>query len=104
MTENNQHGEFDKVVADMGTLGLYYLLCLGKYTYAAENNHPFCMQGISFQSTTASVNATIITHQHIDRATMAHMEFTSEKNGEKGKAFTHGDNDEPLISPLKALQ
>ena len=103
MAESHQTSEFDKAVVDLGTIGFYYMLRPGEYTYSRENNHPFRMTDVSFQAGLATVNATLITTQQLDASTKAHMEFTDQKNGEKGEAITHGDNPEPIISPFKVL-
>lgn len=49
------------------------------------------------------INAATITETQLNAATKCHLEFTDQKNGEKGEAVTHGNNDELLISPLKAV-
>jgi len=35
--------------------------------------------------------------------TKVHLEFTDQKNGKKGEAITHGDNNKLIISPLKSV-
>ena len=39
----------------------------------------------------------------LDAADWVHLCFTTQKNGEKGEALTHGDTDDAFISPLKAV-
>ena len=51
-----------------------------------------------------TVNAVNISLEQIEAATKCHLEFTDQKNGEKGEAVTHGDNTELLLSPLKAVR
>ena len=103
MAESHQTSEIDKAVVDLGTIGFCYMLHPGEYTYSHKNNHPFRMANVSFQAGLAAVNATLITTQQLDASKKAHMEFTDQKNGEKGEAITHGDNPEPIIFPFKVL-
>jgi hypothetical protein len=104
MAETHQYDEFAKAISDMATLGLYYLLCPGEYSYAKDNDHPFHLEDVSFQLPSAAINVAAITQQQLQLATKEHVKFTDQKNGKKGEALTHGNNDESLISPLKVLQ
>jgi len=99
-----QTDEFSRAVADTLIIGLFFLLRPGENTYNKENNHPFRLQDASFQSPTATTNATSITTAELDQAEKVHLNFTDQKNGEKNEAITHGDTSEPVISPLKAVR
>jgi hypothetical protein len=50
------------------------------------------------------MNAAIIDSADLLHATQVHLEFTNQKNGKKGEAISHGDTNELLMSPLKAVQ
>ncbi len=104
MAENNQHSVHSRAVADCGIIGLYYLICPREYTYAKDNDHPFRLEDVSFLVPPQTINAITISREEINAATKCHLDFTDQKNGEKGEAITHGDNNELLLSPLKAVQ
>jgi len=87
----------------MMLLGFFFLLRPGKYTYAKDNDHPFRLMDVSFQSPDGVFNATTITDEQLRTCTKVHLEFTDQKNGEKGEAITHGDNDDDIVTPFKAV-
>jgi len=99
-----QRTEFDKAVADLMIIGLFYLLRPGEHTYDKENNHPFRHRDVSFVTAASTENAALISPAALDHATKAHLNFTDQKNGEKDEAITHGDAIDPLLSPLKAVR
>jgi hypothetical protein len=96
--------DLQKAIADLILIGLFYLLRPGEHTYDRENTHPFRLQDTSFQSTLSAVNGSIVTQAELDAADRVHLCFTTQKNGEKGEALTHGDTDDAFISPLKAVR
>lgn len=96
--EANQHGELQRVIANLLIIGLFFLLCPGEHTYDCENNHPFWLQDVSFQSAiVAAVNACLATPSEMSAADHIHLCFTDQKNGEKGEALTHGDTTNTVI-------
>jgi len=58
---------------------------------------------VSFQSAHGTFNATTITAAELAECTKVHLEFTDQKNGKKGEAITHGNNDKLIVSPLKSV-
>lgn len=101
--DNLQSDALTKAVADLLQIGMFYLLRPGEHTYSSDNNHPFRLCDVSFQSVLAAINATHITQSQLDASNRVHLNFTTQKNGEKGEAITHGDTDD-FISPFKAVR
>jgi len=91
------------VILDLLIIGFFFLLQPGQHDCSNENNHPFCLMDVSFQSQYGTFDATTIMAAELNDCTKVHLEFTDQKNGEKGEAIMHGDNDEPTISPFKAV-
>jgi hypothetical protein len=89
---------------DLTIIGFFFLLRPGEHCYDKENNHPFRLQDVSFQSVNGTTNAATISTDDLMRATLVHLEFTDQKNGDKGEAISHGDSAEALVSPLKAVR
>lgn len=94
---------FLATVLDLLIIGFFFLLRPGEHVYSKDNNHPFRLMDVSFQSPAGTFNATTITDDELLACTRVHLEFTDQKNGEKGEAITHGDTDDPIISPFKAV-
>lgn len=91
-------------VLDLIIIGFFFLLRPGEHTYDKENDHPFRLMDVSFQSLTDTFNATTITAEQLQLCTKVHLEFTDQKNGEKGEAITHGDTHHSVVSPFKAVR
>jgi len=102
-TEGRTGDSFLLAIFDLLVIGFFFLLQPGEHVYSKENNHPFCLMDVSFQSQHDTFNATTITAAELLDCTKVHLEFTDQKNGEKGEAITHGNNDKPTISPFKAV-
>jgi hypothetical protein len=102
-----QHGtEFDRACADLLIIGIYYLLRPGEHTHTSnsDDNHPFRLQDVSFVAHNATHNAATASTTSLQAATLVHLNFTTQKNGETNEALTHGDTTDPLLSPLKAVR
>ena len=103
--EAHQSDEFSRGLADLVLIAVFFLLRPGEHTYDTDNNTPFRLQDVSFQSASAAaVNATTVTAAELDGSDRVHLCFTNQKNGEKGEAITHGDTDDSLFSPLRAVR
>lgn len=98
----NRGDPFVLAVLDLLILGFFFLLRPGEHTYDRENNTPFRLMDVSFQSPQGVFNATTITAEQLAECTKVHLEFTNQKNGEKGEAITHGDTNDAIMSPFKA--
>ena len=92
-----------KAIANMLIIGFYFLLRPGEYTYSAQNNHPFRLQDVTFQTPKGLVNAATAPIRLLRTATKVLLNFTTQKNCVKDQPITHGDTTNPLLSPLKAV-
>jgi len=94
---------FQIAMADLLVIGFFFLLRPGEHTYDRENNHPFRYEDTSFDTPAGTINAVAIPDSAVATATKVHMNFTTQKNGEKDEAISHGDTAD-VLSPLKALR
>jgi len=94
---------FLAAVLDLLIIGFFFLLRPGEHVYSNDNNHPFRLMDVSFQSPFGIYNATTVTAAELAQCTRVHLEFTTQKNQEKGEAITHGDTDDAIVSPFKAV-
>jgi len=101
--ESRTGDAFLLAIFDLLVIGFFFLLQPGEHVYSKENNHPFHLMDMSFQSQHGTFNATTITAAELLDCIKVHLEFTNQKNGEKGEAITHGNNDKPTIFPFKAV-
>ena len=90
-------------IANLLLIGFFYVLRPGEYTYDRKNNHPFRLQDVTFDTPTGMVNAATAPIPQLQTATRVLLYFTTQKNGERGQAITHGDTPDPVLSPLKAV-
>jgi hypothetical protein len=97
---------FFKAVADLLIIGYFFLLRPGEHTYLSDPSQhtPFRLEDISFVHDNKTYNAATAPLPTIQAATATHLNFTNQKNGVKDEAITHHDNNEPLLSPLKAVK
>lgn len=95
---------FSRALADMIIIGFFFLLRPGEHTYTTREHTPFRLMDVSFVVGSTTINACEASTQQLNRATQVHLNFTNQKNGVKDEALTHSDNDEPLLSPLKAVR
>ena len=89
---------------DLTIIAFFFLLRPGEHTYDKDSNHPFRLQDVSFQSIHGTTNAAVISDEELMMATVVHLEFTDQKNGEKGESISHGDTAEEIVTPLKAVR
>ena len=99
----HQANAFMQALLDLTVIAFFFLLRPGEHCYDKQNDHPLCLQDISFQSPNATSNAATITNKELALATTVHLEFTGQKSGNKGEVITHGNTHKELVTPLKAL-
>jgi hypothetical protein len=51
-----------------------------------------------------TMHEAIIDNDELDLTMTVHLEFTNQNNVEKGESISHGNTNEELVSPLKAVQ
>jgi len=100
----NQATAFALAMADLLIIGFFFLLRPGEHTYAKENNHPFRLQDVSFDTPESTLNAAVIPAALLQEASKVHLNFTTQKNGVPNEAISHGDTPDPLLSPVKAVR
>ena len=91
-------------MADLIIIGFFFLLRPGERAYTKENNHPFRLQDVSFDTSSGTNNAVLITAAALQTAVKVHLNFTTQKNGIPNEAISHGDSSDPLLLPLKAVR
>ena len=93
-----------KAIMDLTIVAFFFLLRPGEHSYDKREDYPFRLQDVSFQTPNGTTNAAVIDLDDLLLATIVHLEFTDQKNGDKGEHISHGDTNEELVSPLKAIR
>ena len=91
------------VVANMLVIGYFFLLRPGEYTHDAKNNHPFRLQDVTFTTPMGLLNAATAPEHVLLQATLVLLYFSTQKNGIRGQAISHGDTSDSELSPLQAV-
>ena len=96
---------FQAAKADALIIGFFYMLHPGEHTWDSTNHHPFrfCDASFSLGDNPAS-NGVTISDADLEAATRVFLNFTTQKNGEKDEAITHGDTSDPILSPVAAVR
>jgi hypothetical protein len=81
VAQAQQGTEFDRACADLLIIGIYYLLCPGEHTHTSnsDDNHPFCLQDVSFVAHNATHNAATASTTSLQAATVVHLNFTPRR-------------------------
>jgi len=96
---------FQAAVVDALIIGFFYMLRPGEHTWDRKNHHPFRFCDTSFTlGDQAASNGVTISDASLAAATRVFLNFTTQKNGEKDEAITHGDTSDPLLSPVAAVR
>jgi hypothetical protein len=91
VSADHQVDAFIQALMDLTIIGFFFfLLRPGEHCYDKDNNHNFHLQDISFQSVNGTTNAATINESELTTATLVHLEFTNQKNGDKDEAISHG--------------
>lgn len=91
-------------VLDLLILGFFFLLRPGEHTFAKNNNHPFRLCDVSFElPDQLTTNAAVSSLPSLATASRVHLNFTTQKNGVKNEAITHGSTSHPWLCPTKAV-
>ena len=93
---------FLSCLADMVCLGFFFMLRPGEYTATPSDSTPFWIQDVKFHLGRRKLPPTAPL-QHLLNSTFATLEFTTQKNGVKGKVIGHGCTRDPLLCPVQAL-
>ena len=90
---------------DLTIIGFFFLLRPGEHCYDKENNHPFRLQDVSFQSVNGTTNAATISTDDLMRSLhWCTLNSQTKKMETKVRHISHGDTAEALVSPLKAVR
>ena len=103
----NYNDPHQAAVADSIIIGFFYMLRPGEHTLerSPDFDHPFRLQDASFaRHNTPSVNAATIPLAALPSQTRVYLNFTTQKNGEKDEAITHGTTNDHLLSPVAAVR
>lgn len=93
-----------RCMANLLVMGYFYLLRPGEYTYDKANNHPFRLCDATFNTHRGLLNAAVAAPRQLQSASQVLLNFTTQKNMEKDQAIAHGDTNDPLLSPVKAVR
>ena len=102
---SNYNDPHQAAVADAIIIGFFYMLQPGEHTLERANDHPFRLQDASFAChNNPSFNAATIPLAALPTQSRVYLNFTTQKNGENDEAITHGDTNDPFISPVAAVR
>jgi len=91
-------------IADMLTLGFFYLLRPGEYANTDNpESSPFHLQDIHLMVGCCRINHLNFPRHNLHAATFACLEFTSQKNGVRGKLIGLGRSGCTAFCPVTAL-
>lgn len=97
---------FDRTTRDLTIMGFFYL-CRPGEAYAPSSPHsesaPFRLCDVEFAVGSGLYRADTIPIQHLDHAHGVRLEFTTQKNCNKGEKIAHGLSGDALVCPTKAL-
>jgi hypothetical protein len=81
------------------------MLQSGEHTLEQADDLPFRLQDASFAChNNPSLNAATIALAALPTQTRVYLNFTTQKNGEKYEAITHGESNDPFLSPVAAVR
>jgi len=90
-------------MADMLTLGFYFLLRPGEYAQTANpESTPSRLQDIHLHAGTSCINHLTSPVHTLDAANFVCLEFTNQKNGVRGELIGLGRSGNPAFCPVQA--
>jgi hypothetical protein len=94
---------WSNTIADMLTLGFYFLLRPGEYAQTTNpESTPFRMQDIHLQASGHRLNHLQCRYHMLDSATFVCLELTKQKNGIRGELIGLGRSGNPAFCPVQA--
>ena len=96
---------FAITVADMSTIGFYYLCHPGEHALSAEGSHsaPFCLCDVTFRHGARALDTLLVPFAQLHASTFALLTYTNQKNAVRGETIGHGCMQDPYLGPVKAL-
>jgi hypothetical protein len=93
-----------QLIADMITLGFFFLQRPGEYAYTANPESAlFRLQDIHLMVNNRRLNHLTCPDAHLDAATFIGLEFTRQKNGVRGEIIGLGRSGSPSFCPVQAV-
>jgi hypothetical protein len=97
------HHPRSHTIADMLTLGFYFLLQPGEYAQTTNpESTPFRLMDIHLKCGNTPLPHLTCTLAHIDAATFVCLEFTNQKNGVRGELIGLSRSGNPAFCPVQA--
>lgn len=99
------HTILDQAVADIATIGFFFLLRPGEHTHSppAADSHPFRLQDVTFRIGGTTVSAASGCTHLIPLATFVTLTFTKQKNGTENEVVGHARSGHQRSCPVLAL-
>jgi len=95
---------FDLAIADMSTVGWYYLCRPGEHTSSSEDARsvPFRLCDVVFYQGSRRLPSTAA-FVELHTASFCLLTYSEQKNAVKGETIGHGRTRDPYLGPVKAL-
>ena len=96
---------FDIAVADMITIGFYYLCRPGEYALSSEENRstPFRLRDVLFSAGARHLSTFAASFAELDSASFVKLVFSDQKNAVRGESIGHGPTNHSYVGPIQAL-
>ncbi len=92
-----------QLIADMITLGFFFLLCPGEYAFTSNpESSPFRLCDIHLMVHSRHLNHLQCSDADLNSATFVGLEFTHQKNGVSGEIIGLGCSGDPSFCPVQA--
>jgi hypothetical protein len=93
-----------QAIADMITLGFYFLLRPGEYALSSNPDAtPFRLQDTHLMLQNRRLNPWRATQPELDQITFVGLEFTNQKNGVRGEIVGLGRSGDPTFCPVATI-
>jgi hypothetical protein len=91
-------------MADMVTLGFFFLLCPGEYAHTTNPDAmPFRLQDIHLMLGNRRLDHFHCPDHELDAADFVGLEFNHQKNGVRGEIIGLGRSGDPTFCPVQAV-
>ena len=95
---------FDLAVADMVTIGFYYLCRPGEHSLSSDatRSTPFRLCDVFFSTGARQLHTFAASFAELDSASFVKLVFSDQKNAVRGESIGHGQTSHSYVGPIQA--